>query len=333
MQEELEKCERIEVYDVLLKNIEKREEVHKNIEKILFKTRLGNFGKVVEKVSIYQENRKYIVNNFNLLEGLIIPCNIEKVLDVFISYEEYKNIIKKYYLLFLEAAINVDDKDLTKRVSDKLKLFDKNIENEINEFEKKSEKYLNLECYEKINRGTLYKLLKYNKVDYVEKIFLRFSNNIEDIKFISYGYFSSVFKIDKYIIKIGRRRAKFSMPFSKHILQPYVREELYSNNEFICTIEVQDEVDMDSVTEEDLKNVVELIEKERIYWQDARVWNIGRLISNNYNEIKNKNVGFTFNKYSDENLQKKPGDLVIIDTDLIFDENEIIERRKKCYEK
>ena len=147
------------------------------------------------------------------------------------------------------------------------------------------------------------------------------------------GHYSKTIKIGEYIFKVGKERTTPKIKNDERIIQPLFRREIGDNEEKIF-IEVQDLVDKNwyegltqEQIEEELYKVYSEMRDRGIKWTDVNKENVGRLLKPNtgiYNvngqELKGANEATGF--IETEHEQKKildVGELVIIDTDFIFD--------------
>lgn len=174
---------------------------------------------------------------------------------------------------------------------------------------------------------------------------------IKDIEILGRGSYSSSYKIGQFIFKIGDIRQTEAIPYHRRILQPIIRQDVTYDYEKELYIEIQNEVDnkwYENMTvgeiEEELYTIYKEMREDGIAWTDIKKENVGRLIrpnkTNYYTEtlegdVKDKktlktverelqvnddSVGI-FERKTEECLQ--PGELVILDTDYIFKEEDI----------
>lgn len=110
-------------------------------------------------------------------------------------------------------------------------------------------------------------------------------------------------------------------------MQPLIRRNVSSGINDLY-IEISEYVQTDnSITDDDAYLIYKELRNDGIIWIDAKRENLGRLEKNNiahFNEplyVKNETVGYIPETlYGNEPLQK--GDLVIIDTDFLFREDD-----------
>ena len=150
----------------------------------------------------------------------------------------------------------------------------------------------------------------------------------ENVKFsaITYnsGGFSRVLLIGDKVIKIGDRVTK-KFPNNPYIIAPLLRKKLEINGES-CFTEVTERVDTDKqISREELYLLFKNLRNLGLVWTDIKETNVGRLRKDNI-------IHWQENLYpTDEILGLdtkrgqtllKAGDLVILDADFIYDEND-----------
>lgn len=155
--------------------------------------------------------------------------------------------------------------------------------------------------------------------------------DLSNLKYVTSGSFSDVYRIGNKVIKFGKKRVTDKIPYHRRVLQPLLRRKLDTGNGNLY-IEISEYIKRDNIDleEDEIYQVYKELRNDRIIWVDAREANLGRLEKDNiayFNtelNVKNESVG-----YIPETIEKdKPlqeGDLVIIDTDLLFREEEFNE--------
>ncbi len=147
------------------------------------------------------------------------------------------------------------------------------------------------------------------------------NTDILNFKKINSGAYSVVYQINEKILKIGIPRYTHNIPNHKLIIQPFIRYNL----EFIY-VEVMELVKTsDNLTKEDVYLIYKELRETGIVWASPMVKNIGILQKSNCSYINNKKI--EINQIAngfDLNAKKilSSGDLVILDTDHLFYENE-----------
>ena len=214
---------------------------------------------------------------------------------------------------------------------------------------------------EDMNLQTFIELLYYNIADNKKDInflialyyeLLKKQNlDIKDIELLGEGEYSTVYKVGDFCVKVGDERENDKIPYHRRLLQPLVRETTYTLTEEGIFIELQNAVDKDWYEglsdyqiNEELYKIYKEMRKDGIIWTDIKRENVGRLLKQNTtnysigtlegdldspemlkeveNEMKVSNdaVGIIGGK-DEKPLQA--GELVIIDSDLIYSEDEI----------
>lgn len=166
------------------------------------------------------------------------------------------------------------------------------------------------------------------------------NKNYDDIETLDSGYYSTAYKIGEKVLKIGEPREKYSVPQHRRILEPLLRTNLYEEDEkeIFATIEVSELVETkDDFKLYELYEVYKDLREDGIIWADAAKKNIGRLKKPNEIHWKEKlevdrsSVGFyesLKNQVKNEKSENKKellqaGELVVLDTDYIYLEEEI----------
>ena len=148
------------------------------------------------------------------------------------------------------------------------------------------------------------------------------------------GWYSKTIKIGDYVFKVGDVRVSTKIKNDKRIIQPLFRREIGDNDEKIF-IEIQNVVDKNwykGLTEEQIKEelykVYSQMRDRGNRWTDIKKENVGRLLKPNtgiYNingqELKGADEanGFIETENKEQVDILDAGELVVIDTDYIFD--------------
>lgn len=150
--------------------------------------------------------------------------------------------------------------------------------------------------------------------------------DITDIKQIGDGSFSTALLIGEKVLKFGINRNNDTFSNNPYIVAPLLRKKIEINDLDSIFIEVCEKVDTNTKIDE--HQMYELYKKVRdigLTWTDVLLDNVGVLLKDNKRYWK-KNL-----PVSDESLGLKPyigneklkkGDLVILDADFIYDEND-----------
>ena len=155
------------------------------------------------------------------------------------------------------------------------------------------------------------KTLKVLEVIY-EELTRKQGISVKDIELLGKGASNTNYKIGEFVLKVGGLRQTKEIPSHKKILKPIIRQEANHDIDNSLFIEIQNLVDdkwyknmSDEQIEEEIYKIYKELRDSKIVWTDIKKENVGRLI--------NKNT-------SNDN---KLAELVILDTDYIFNESEI----------
>ena len=159
----------------------------------------------------------------------------------------------------------------------------------------------------------------------IEDVMKNEEANFSDISFKS-GAFSSVLKIKNKVVKIGKQRKNDSFPNNPYIVKPLLRKTLEEGNDK-CFVEVTELVDTSKkATDEELYQLYKKMRNLGLIWTDIASRNVGRLLKdNNINwksNLEPNNYVLELDKTRGEDITLKKGELVILDADFIFDEND-----------
>ena len=171
----------------------------------------------------------------------------------------------------------------------------------------------------KIKDKTLREVIKLIILDVMKNENAKFS----DITYNG-GVFSHILLIGDKVIKLGNRFTK-TFPNNPYIVTPLLRKELKSNDE-ICFTEVTERVDTNiTPTKEELYQLFKNIRDLGLVWTDIKAANVGRLKKENiihWNDNLNPSEEVLKLEPKRGNITLKEGELVIIDADFIYDEND-----------
>ncbi len=166
---------------------------------------------------------------------------------------------------------------------------------------------------------TLNEIIKLIILDVIKNENTKFS----DITYKS-GSFSRVLLIGNKVIKFGNRITK-KFPNNPYIIAPLFRKEFKINGE-CCFVEVTEQVDTSKAANNDeiyqlFKNLRDL----KLVWTDINSANVGRLTKENIihwkKNLKPTEKVLSLDAKRGETILKE-GDLVILDADFIYDEND-----------
>ncbi len=171
----------------------------------------------------------------------------------------------------------------------------------------------------KIKDPTLKEIIKLIILDVMKNENAKFS----DITYNG-GGFSRILLIGDKVIKLGDRVTK-SFPNNPYIVAPLLRKEFNINNES-CFAEVTERVDTStSVSKEELYQLFKNIRNLGLIWTDIKQSNVGRLKRKNiihWQENLNPSEEVLGLESKREQMVLDKGELVILDADFIYDEND-----------
>lgn len=152
------------------------------------------------------------------------------------------------------------------------------------------------------------------------------STSISSTEFIGTGGYSAVFAIKTKVIKIGIERKNPHFPNNPYILKPLLRKTITIDNIPIF-FEVIEKVDtnINDITKEEIYKLYKNIREIGLIWTDVKIDNVGRLIKDNkiywYENITPSDETLEFTK-TIGNHQLKKGELIVLDGDYIYNEND-----------
>ena len=147
---------------------------------------------------------------------------------------------------------------------------------------------------------------------------------LSDIEFRS-GAYSSVLIIGDKVLKLGSRETK-RFPNNPYIVTPLLRREVNINGD-TCFVEVTERVDTSKeISEEELYELYRNISNLGLVWTDVHQRNVGMLLKDNIihfsENIDPSDEVLGLGERKGEFVLKK-GSLVVLDSDFIFDEEEL----------
>lgn len=307
-------------------------------------------GNYLEKVNLIKEllkpeNRIVLENKlpeilrdkdfykFGLLENII--NSLEKTPDgekaILENFEELLNNAyddEAFYIVKVVSNIEEGQKMLVNNIYNIYKKLDvEEIPKFIELLEEKERKKIKeensygYELFEKklIDEDTLGSIIKSQMNDFV-KIMINEISNGKPLKRLSRGTYSVVIETNGYVVKMGETREKFEIPYHPNIIQPLLREEVKDNDgKTVFVTEIQPKVDTKSVNAKHIEYLKQKFKeaglKYRDFGTDNEESNVGILIKPNKRYLS-KGAGGIVDSGVDER-EAKPGEPVIIDTDLI----------------
>lgn len=293
---------------------------------------------VMKKVVYY--NSDIIYRKFGIKTILDITKEMEFKQRYSFLYEMYELIRVSYYTLyeFLDDLIQNNEIDYIRNNLDII-IDLSNIDDLTGLLQKL--KLTNKEELKKVHPNIVRKLtgkkrnnLDNNMMQALTMIFEEIAQNemvdVSDVEYIGKGEYSNVYKLGNKVIKLGGRRLTNKIPYHRRILQPLLRRKIKNRDLYI---EISEYVESDtSITDEDAYLIYKELRNDGIIWIDAKRENLGRLKKDNvihFKEplyVKKESVGYIEETIKEEEPLHK-GDLVIIDTDFLYKENDFDEEK------
>ena len=151
------------------------------------------------------------------------------------------------------------------------------------------------------------------------------NTDLSEIQFLKRGHFSQAYKLGNKVIKLGRPKYTYKIPYHKRLLQPLIRRDILPENLYI---EITEYLKPGKpITEEDVYSVYKSLRDDGILWLDPSPENLARLEKDNTIHFKDdlnvedESLGYIpSNSKKDQVLSK--GDLVVIDLDFLIQEND-----------
>ena len=162
----------------------------------------------------------------------------------------------------------------------------------------------------------------------IRDIILNEECNLSDISISSNGFFSVVVRVGDKILKIGKSRMKYKFNNNPYIVKPLIRKNIeIDGTKFI--IEVTEAADNNTkpVTEEELYSLYRKIRDIGLIWTDIKKENVGYLLKDNlvyWNKpLASTDDALGLDSYRGKDIFLKKGELVVIDADCFYDENDV----------
>ena len=281
---------------------------------------------ILKTISTMNLSRMFYLDMLNKLnednQKIFLEILVENKCDIPYSAIEYKGnnkqIIYDNLTLFIENAQNLYTlmnfvKDNHVALSQVKNYIDNNEEKAINSI------FCETDHLVKIKDPTLKEIIKLMITDVMKNENTKFS----DITYNG-GGFSRILLIGDKVIKLGNRVTK-NFPNNPYIVAPLLRKEFEINNEK-CFAEVTERVDTNSkASKEELYKLFKNLRNLGLKWTDIKEANVGRLKRKNVihwqeNLDPTEEVLGLDTKRGTKILEE--GDLVILDADFIYDEND-----------
>lgn len=180
------------------------------------------------------------------------------------------------------------------------------------------------------NTGLTIDILKHEKIYdtvrlLVEDLALKENVHLHDIKHIATGGYSNVLQVGSKILKLGKKRKNFSIKNNKRFLAGFRGEiKSFYFDDVILTYEITETVDTEHIVNINLYELYKELRDKKLIWTDCHKGNVGILLKDN--KVYYKDIDFVDKNatgYTSENKEiLKKGDVVILDNDYIFTEEE-----------
>ena len=159
----------------------------------------------------------------------------------------------------------------------------------------------------------------------VEDLALKENVHLHDIKHIATGGYSNVLQVGSKILKLGKKRKNFSIKNNKRFLAGFRGEiKSFYFDDVILTYEITETVDTEHIVNINLYELYKELRDKKLIWTDCHKGNVGILLKDN--KVYYKDIDFVDKNatgYTSENKEiLKKGDVVILDNDYIFTEEE-----------
>jgi len=159
----------------------------------------------------------------------------------------------------------------------------------------------------------------------VEDLALKENVHLHDIKHIATGGYSNVLQVGSKILKLGKKRKNFSIKNNKRFLAGFRGEiKSFYFDDVILTYEITETVDTEHIVNINLYELYKELRDKKLIWTDCHKGNVGILLKDN--KVYYKDIDYIDKNatgYTSENKEiLKKGDVVILDNDYIFTEEE-----------
>ena len=283
-------------------------------------------SKILKTISTMDVSRMFYLDILNKLgmenQREFLNLLVENKCDIPYSAIEYKGnnkqIIYDNLPLFIENAQNLYTlmnfvKDNPVALSQVKDYIDSNEEKAINSI------FCETDHLVKIKDPSLKEIIKLMILDVMKNENVKFS----DITYNG-GGFSRILLIGDKVIKLGDRVTK-TFPNNPYIVAPLLRKELKINGE-TCFAEVTERVDTSTKpSREELYQLFKSLRNLGLIWTDIKEINVGRLKRKNIIHWR-ENLGPSEEVLGLDTKRGttilEEGDLVILDADFIYDEND-----------
>lgn len=328
----IEGCSPYETHKLIevMEKIDKEKLLMDNIDTIIDKSEGAIVPNLVESI-LKMENDKgveIIYNKFDKLLDKCDPMEYHNLLKMVQPIEEKANLFTKNEEKIIENCS--DDrlvsclKVLSENETIKKEMQNKDIDFILDLYDMGMSHDLGLTDKGKgmTNGRFIRNIIENNLAGGIKGLFEHLKDSEEDkISFINKGNYTYVFRVNRYIIKIGREREHYKIPYHEKIRQPLLRDEVRDKNgNVLLTIEVQRPNAKEKPTKQQVMKLADDLEKDNIITTDLRynIENAGILDvgDNNQRVIPKGDTHAGIEDHEEiEDHGMKPGDVVEIDTD------------------
>lgn len=302
---------------------------------ILFKdekNKVKLFFDINKIININKCEKKYNFSNIFNKSIKQIDFNISYEVIYFLYHSKYKNVVNDNFNYLLEKTDHI--LELKKLVKD-----DENLLSEINNYINNNPDKLICEILTKgflldletLHKERVFDLLK----ELISELLLNQKLNYSDVEYLGLGSYTYVVNIGTKVLKVGKKRKTFVLENNKRFLKPILRTEIMSinSNEILGCIEITEKVDTSNIKRKDIYVLFKELRDKGYIWVDCKKSNVGKLVRKNkiyFDDLTFENEVINYTTDNQEELEQ--GELVILDNDYIFTEDEFDKLPEKIKE-
>jgi len=259
-------------------------------------------------LDLLDENIDFILNNFKTLDLFDLKSRITSTkneelinkINATIEYNKKENIITTIKNIYINHLEEYEDREYYKDIE---------------------EETLNINDYQRLSAVLEVIYLIIEDISKNEQV------PISNMQKINSGSFSTALLLGNKVIKIGYERGTETFPNNPYINAILLRKKIPINEIFSIFIEVTEKVDTSTlISEEELYELYKKLRDIHLIWNDISTANVGRLLKDNKvywrEELPITSEVLNLQQYRGNEILKK-GDLIILDNDFIYDENDI----------
>lgn len=301
--------------------------IMKNYEKIIENRLLGQLVPIIQEMYKHEGMREFIKEkmvynmiqayDFEFISFLYLEIGDINVLEIIENNIDY--LLKK--LSFKNILVIFKEKEF----------FSNNVKEKVNKIlEQNKKKFIKGILTKKINDDNISEEDLNKVIDVLEKILDEVLENEEqriiDISVSHSGLNSDVILVGDKVIKVSKKRKTYTIPYDERILVPLIRFDLKKISNIDAIIEVTERVKVESFSDEQLYSLYKDMRQRGVIFTDLTSANVGILLKDNVKHWKKgissdlTNLGFDMTGKEVKVLKK--GELVVLDSDYIFDEKE-----------